>query len=147
MNKISLILVLSLAGCGQVDDARTEHETPQDSYRCQSFGGFSEDVCMAALFRIAAKPHSYERKLVGVNGYVQIVDGDYFLFASREYFQASDFSASLICSAGAKDSCSRLASSVGHDVTLIGRFSDDVAIGDWVIRPVGSVEVERVIRR
>jgi hypothetical protein len=144
---VIVIFLALVSGCGQAEDAKLDAKTVQSDYRCQSFGGFSEDVCMASIFRLAAHPDSYEKRLVGVNGYIQIVDGDYYVFASKEFFDAKDFSNALLCDRNATKGCDVLASYVSQNATVFGRFSDDVAIGDWTLRPIGSIDVVKAIAR
>ncbi|HWU71512.1 MAG TPA: hypothetical protein VN017_09195 [Pseudoxanthomonas sp.] len=107
--------------------------------RCYPHGVGPGDFCRASMLNLIADRGIFDDRLVVVPGYIGAVEGDYYMFPTREFYASRDFSSSVRLMG--KDKLQDLNDNNQSNAVIFGRFSLSYPDPSTLLKPVGSIEV------
>lgn len=116
ISKIAMIVgCMALSSCGQTSTKQEVRVVDADVI-CGNSGLNPIQPCQVSFFRALSQPDDFEGKYIQIVGYCFVIDGDQYLFATKDSADARDYPSSIALPVTDQQIASGL-------VRLIGKFS------------------------
>lgn len=139
MRKILLLAALLFSSCS-MQDASGQKEVGSDPYRvlrCYEHGSAPGKFCRASMLQVIASRGLFESRQVIIPGFVGDVEGDLYLFPSREFYLSRDLSSSVRLLGDVE----ALKGKEQTNVIVFGTFSLEAPDPSTLVKPVGAIMI------
>jgi hypothetical protein len=138
---LMLFALVSLNACSRVD-RKQEDSQRKDALHCYEHGVAPGEFCRASMLKVVASSSLFDGQQVIVPGFLGDVEGDLYLFPTKDFYLSRDLSTSVRLVPAEKSG--DLLKSVQSNVIVFGRFSLQAPDPSTLMKPVGAIEVVHV---
>lgn len=142
MREILLLAALLCSSCS-AQEARVSEEGVVDPHRilrCYEHGSAPGKFCRASMLQMITSRGLFDGRQVIVPGFIGDLEGDLYLFPTREFYLSRDLSSSVRL-LGALES---LKGKEQTNVIVFGAFSLNAPDPSTLMKPVGAITVLNV---
>ncbi len=142
MRVVLLLAAFLCSSCAvqQSDKPRQVGEDPLKILRCYEHGLAPGKFCRASMLQVISSRGLFEQRQVVVPGFLGDIDGDLYLFPSREFYLGRDLSSSVRLLGEPK----LMEGNEGSNVIVFGTFTLDAPDPSTLMKPVGAISVLHV---
>lgn len=138
---LMLSVAICISACSRVEQ-KEETNHRNDALNCYEHGIAPGKFCRASMLQVVASSSSYDGLQVIVPGFVGDVEGDLYLFPTKDFYLSRDLSASVrLLDVGKSGD---LLKSTQSNIIVFGKFSLDAPDPSTLMKPVGAIEVLHV---
>jgi hypothetical protein len=139
MQKLMLLTALLCSSCSAQEAivAKDGDRDPHRLLRCYEHGSASGKFCRASMLQVVTSRGLFDGRQVIIPGFVGDVQGDLYLFPSREFYLSRDLSSSVRLLGNLET----LKGAEQTNAIVFGTFSLDAPDPSTLMKPVGAITV------
>ena len=139
MREILLVAALLCSSCTaqETDVIKEENVDPQGILRCYEHGSAPGDFCRVSMLQLITSRGLFDGRQVIVAGFIGNLEGDLYLFPTREFYLSRDLASSVRL----QGTLESLKGKEQKNVVVFGSFSLDAPDTSAIFKPVGAIAV------
>lgn len=131
------VLICSSCTAQEVNAPDRTNADPHRMLRCYEHGSAPGPFCRASMLQVVTSRGMFDGRQVIVPGFVGDVEGDLYLFPSKEFYLSRDLSSSTRLLGNLEP----LRGKEQSNVIVFGKFSLDAPDPSTLMKPVGAIHV------
>lgn len=134
-----LLAVFFCSSCTMQDsnDARQAGQDPYQLLRCYEHGSAAGKFCRASILQVVTSRGLFDGRQVIVPGFMGDLDGEIYLFPSKEFYLSRDLSSSVRLLGNLEP----LKGKDQSNIIVFGTFSLNAPDPSTLMKPAGAIDV------